>query len=116
MRLDRDALGNALGIAGYLCSVPTGRDWEDTIPKSIIKYAPAGWNCNASVMAVLLAQEGYTGSVTMLDNRYGFHKFYGAGMWEPERIVDRLGEHWEFPDCQYKLYPSCRFCKALLNM
>ncbi|MGI6440994.1 MAG: MmgE/PrpD family protein [Peptoniphilaceae bacterium] len=115
MRLDRDALGNALGIAGYLCSVPTGRDWEDTIPKSIIKYAPAGWNCNASVMAVLLAQEGYTGSVTMLDNRYGFHKFYGAGMWEPERIVDRLGEHWEFPDCQYKLYPSCRFLQSALD-
>lgn len=115
MDLDEDKLKNALGIAGYLCSLPTGRDWEDTIPKSIIKYSPAGWNCNASVMAVLLAQQGYTGSVTMLDNQYGFHKFYGASVWEPERIVDRLGDHWEFLDCQYKLYPCCRFLQSALD-
>ncbi len=115
LALTPEQMGHALGIAGYLCSLPTGRDWEDTMPKSIIKYSPAGWNCQAAVTAALLAEQGYTGSRDMLDNQFGFHKFYGAGVWNPDAIVDGLGEKWEFPDCQYKLYPCCRFLQSALD-
>ena len=115
LNLDLEQMGNALGIAGYLCSVPTGRDWEDTMPKSIIKYSPAGWNCQAAVTAALLAEQGYTGSTTMLDNPYGFHKFYGAAIWNPDAIIDSIGEKWVFTDCQYKLYPCCRFLQSSLD-
>ncbi|MDX9982697.1 MmgE/PrpD family protein [Sphaerochaeta sp.] len=115
MGLDRERLENALGLAGYLCSLPVGRDWEDTMPKSIVKYSPAGWNCQAAVTACLLAEQGYTGSRTMLDNPYGFHVFYGAAVWNPALITDGLGESWEFPDCQYKLYPCCRFLQSAID-
>jgi 2-methylcitrate dehydratase PrpD len=115
LALDDERLGNALGIAGYLCSLPTGRDWEDTMPKSIIKYAPAGWNCNAAVTAALLAEQGYTGSRNMLDNQFGFHVFYGASVWSPEKIAEGLGEVWKFTNCMYKLYPCCRFLQSSLD-
>ena len=36
-------MGHALGIAAYLCPLPVCRDWEDTTPKSMIKYVSAGW-------------------------------------------------------------------------
>lgn len=115
LRLDEEQLGNALGLAGYLCSLPVCRDWEDTMPKSIIKYAPAGWNCQAAVIAALLAQQGYSGSRDMLDNEYGFHVFYGASVWLPEKITDGLGQTWEYPNTMYKIYPCCRFLQSSLD-
>lgn len=115
LKLNTEQLKNTLGLAGYLCSLPTCRDWEDTIPKSMIKYSPAGWNCQASMTSALLAEIGYTGSTEMLDNKYGFHKFYGASKWEPEAITEGLGQEWEFTDCQYKVYPCCRFLQSSLD-
>ncbi len=115
LNLDDEQMGNCLGIAGYLCSLPTGRDWEDTMPKSIIKYSPAGWNCQASVTAALLSEQGYTGNRNVLDSQFGFHMFYGASVWNPSKIVDDLGKTWKFTDCQYKLYPCCRFLQSSLD-
>ena len=115
LNLNEEQLENALGLAGYLCSLPSCRDWEDTIPKSMIKYSPAGWNCQASMTAALLAKIGYTGSTQMMDNKYGFHKFYGASKWEPELITEGLAQNWEFTDCQYKVYPCCRFLQSSLD-
>jgi 2-methylcitrate dehydratase PrpD len=115
LRLDPERMAHALGIAGYLCSLPVCRDWEDTMPKSMIKYTPAGWNCQAAVTAGLLAEQGYTGNPDMLDTPYGFHKFYGAGNWAPEVIVDGLGRHWRFTDAHYKPYPCCRFLQSAID-
>lgn len=115
LKLDEEQMGNALGLAGYLCSLPTGRDWEDTMPKSIIKYSPSGWNCQAAVMAALLAEQGYSGSRNMLDNEFGFHVFYGASAWKPEKITDDLGTLWKFTETMYKIYPCCRFLQSSLD-
>lgn len=115
LKLNEEQMGNALGLAGYLCSLPTGRDWEDTMPKSIIKYSPSGWNCHAAVMAALLAEQGYSGSRNMLDNEFGFHVFYGASVWMPEKITDDLGKVWKFMGTMYKIYPCCRFLQSSLD-
>ena len=115
LNLNEEQMGNDLGLAGYLCSLPIGRDWEDTMPKSIIKYSPSGWNCHAAVMAALLAEQGYSGSRDMLDNEFGFHVFYGASAWMPEKITDDLGKVWKFMQTMYKIYPCCRFLQSSLD-
>ena len=115
LSFNEEQLGNTLGLAGYLCSLPVGRDWEDTMPKSIIKYSPAGWNSHAAVMAALLAEQGYSGSRVMLDNEFGFHVFYGAGAWMPEKITNDLGKVWKFTDTMFKILPCCRFLQSSLD-
>jgi 2-methylcitrate dehydratase PrpD len=96
LSLNAEELAHALGIAAYLCPLPVCRDWEDTLPKSMIKYVSAGWICQTSVTAALLAREGYTGNPHVFDGEYGFARFYGAERWAPEMIVDGLGEQWRF--------------------
>ena len=115
LALNEEQMGNALGLAGYLCSLPIGRDWEDTVPKSIVKYSPSGWNSHAAVMAALLAEQGYSGSRDMLDNQFGFHVFYGASVWMPEKITDDLGKIWRFTQTMYKILPCCRFLQSSLD-
>jgi 2-methylcitrate dehydratase PrpD len=66
-------------------------------------------------MAALLAEQGYSGSRDMLDNPYGFHVFYGASAWLPEKFTDGLGETWKFMATMYKIYPCCRFLQSALD-
>ncbi len=115
LRLNSQQMAHALGIAAYLCPLPVCRDWEDTIPKSMIKYVSAGWICQTSVTAVLLAKEGYTGNPHVFDGEYGFARFYGAERWVPEMVVDNLGTQWRFMEMAYKPYPCCRFFHAQLD-
>jgi 2-methylcitrate dehydratase PrpD len=113
--VSKEEMAHSLGIAAYLCPLPVCRDWEDTTPKSMIKYISAGWVCQASVTAALLAKEGYTGNPHVFDGEYGFARFYGAERWAPEMIVDGLGEQWRFMEMAYKPYPCCRFFHAQLD-
>jgi 2-methylcitrate dehydratase PrpD len=115
LKISAGQMAHALGIAAYLCPLPVCRDWEDTTPKSMIKYVSAGWISQAAATAALLAQEGYTGNPHVFDGEYGFWRFYGAERWAPEMIVDGLGEQWRFMEMAYKPYPCCRFFHAQLD-
>jgi 2-methylcitrate dehydratase len=115
LRLDREHVAHALGISAYLCPLPVCRNWEEAVPKSMIKYVPVSWVSQGSVTAAFLAKEGYTGNPRVFDGEYGFWRFYGAERWEPEIIVDRLGEQWRFMEMAYKTYPCCTFFHAQLD-
>jgi 2-methylcitrate dehydratase PrpD len=115
LRLERERVAHALGISAYLCPLPVCRNWEEAIPKSMIKYVPVSWVSQGSVTAAFLAKEGYTGNPRVFDGEYGFWRFYGAERWEPEIIADRLGEQWRFMEMAYKTYPCCTFFHAQLD-
>jgi 2-methylcitrate dehydratase len=115
LRLESDELAHALGIAAYLCPLPVCKDWEETVPKSMIKYVPVGWVCQGAVTAALLAQGGFTGNPRVFDGEYGFWRFYGAERWIPDIVVNGLGDQWRFMEMAYKFYPCCRFFHGQLD-
>jgi 2-methylcitrate dehydratase PrpD len=115
LSLKSDEMAHALGLAAYLCPLPVCKDWEETVPKSMIKYVPVGWVCQGAVTAALLAQGGFTGNPHVFDGEYGFWRFYGAERWNPEIIVGGLGEQWRFMEMAYKSYPCCRFFHGQLD-
>ena len=41
---------------------PVCRDWEATIPKSMVKYVPVSWMAQGAVQAAEIAGLGYTGN------------------------------------------------------
>lgn len=113
--LASDEAAHALGIAAYLCPLPVCKDWEETSPKSMIKYVPVGWICQGAVTATLLAHEGFTGNPRVFDGEYGFARFYASAKWDPDVIVNGLGEQWRFLEMAYKSYPCCRFFHGQLD-
>jgi len=115
LNMSPEKIANALGIAAYQCSLPVCRDWEDAVPKSMIKYVPVGWICQGAVTAALLAEQGYTGNPRVFDGEYGFWRFYGAERWDPDLVVNNLGEQWRFMEMAYKPYPCCRFFHGQLD-
>ena len=118
MGLDREKIGQALGISAYLCSLPVCRDWESTLPKSMIKYVPVSWLAQAGVQAAMLARNGYTSNPYTLDNeQYGFPAFYcrEPDVWDPDKCIERLGEEWFSLMYNYKPYPCCRYLHSILT-
>ncbi len=114
--LDDVRLAHCLGLAGYFCSLPVGKDWHDVKPpKPMVKYAPTGWLCKAAVTSALLAEDGCTCNATVLDGRYGFPRFYGAGQWDSESLVRDLGKTWVSANYQFKPYACCRFFHSQLD-
>jgi 2-methylcitrate dehydratase PrpD len=73
------------------------------------KYGVPGWQGTGAVNAALLAEMGYTGDTTVLDDpHHGFAWYTGYPNWWPEEITERLNEDWTFTTgLHYKPYPCC---------
>lgn len=113
---DDKQLRNTLGISAYFCSQGVCRDWESTSPKSMIKYVPVSWMAQGAVQAAQLASLGYTGNEYTLDSEFGFPKFYcREDVWDPDKVVEGLGEQWFFTQLHYKPYPVCRYLHSVLD-
>lgn len=116
MGLNREQLQQAIGIAAYYCSLPVCRDWESTIPKSMIKYVPVSWIAQGAVQAAQIAKLGYTGNKDTFDNPLGYPAIYSReDVWDEEKVLERLGEVWYSTTYHYKPYPCCRFLHSDLD-
>jgi len=115
LKLDRDKMLNALGIAGHLCKVLTQVRYTFSAHRYLNKYEVPGWQNTGAVMAVLLAEMGYIGDTTVLDPEHGFWKFCGYGGWHPDKIMEGLGKTWIFTGAHYKQYPTCGMFHTALD-
>lgn len=117
MGLDREKMGNALGISAYYCTLPVCRDWESSMPKTMIKYAPVSWLAQGGVQAAMLARAGYTGTVSTLDNEFGFPVYdcRESDVWDTQKAAGALGERWNLLNLIYKPYPCCSFIHPILD-
>ncbi|MBW2038772.1 MAG: MmgE/PrpD family protein [Deltaproteobacteria bacterium] len=106
--LNAERMAHAMGIAGYTAPVPMLMKFAFTLPSSMSKYLAAGFLSQAEVIAVLLAEMGYTGDKEVLEGNYGFWRGFGCDGWMPESITEGLGEKWYFPyRIFYKTFPCC---------
>lgn len=117
MGLDREKLAQCIGMSAALCSLPICRDWESTMPKTMIKYFPAAWLAQTAVSAAQLAELGYTADAYTLDNPLGFPTIYcrDKEIWKPEKVIEGLGEKWQWATMGLKPYPACRYLHSDLD-
>jgi 2-methylcitrate dehydratase PrpD len=115
LKLDRDKMLNALGIAGHLCQVLTTDRFTDSPKRPLNKYAAPGWQDTGAVMAALWAEMGYSGDTTVLNPENGFWKFCGYADWHAEKAAEGLGKAWTFNNIKYKRYPCCGMLHTALD-
>ena len=116
LKLDRDRMAHAIGIAGYNVPVPTFGKWSATRSAGMMKFASSGWMCSAEVTAAFLAEMGYTGDQTVLEGDYGFWRFYGSATWDSNEVINKIGEEWRMTKLLwYKPYPACGIMHSALD-
>ncbi len=101
-----DTMAHAFGIAGYSAVVPSIQK-ALLAPLTMSKYAAFGqiaWN---SVVAVRLADAGFTGDDTVLDGDAGFWQMTGAAACDESILTGGFGEQWWILDNAFKMIPAC---------
>ncbi|MDP2952961.1 MAG: MmgE/PrpD family protein, partial [Chloroflexota bacterium] len=107
MGLDQKQMAHALGIAVQMYPIPDTEAWMRSLPAPMTKYLSPAWTGPAEINAAMLAQEGFTGNPAILDGDDGFWTYLSPDRWDPQRVIDRLGERWRLMGAFYKAYPCC---------
>ncbi len=101
LKLGREKMLHAMGIVGRHIGTSLSAGQPEAGMKGMTKYVVPGWQNTGSVIAALLAEMGYLGDTTVLDNPERLD-------WNPEYITADLGKSWIFNlQIHYKPYPCC---------
>jgi 2-methylcitrate dehydratase PrpD len=99
---DEDTMLNALGISGSLAGGLL--EFASSGTGGMIKRLHLGRAAEGGVIAASLAQQGFTGPVSVLEGKNGFlHAFCLES--EPTRLTHGLHESWETRNICFKRYP-----------
>lgn len=99
---------NAIGNAGYLLPISMA---EQLMGGYTVKIVQGGQAASTGIMAAGLAGKGVTGSPYVLEGtelKGGFTQITVRQESKPERITDKLGEHYSIMDIYFKPYTACR--------
>lgn len=108
--MDSERIAHGLGLAAYCMPVAPQMAWVMHAPSSTVKYGPTGPMAQMALNAWMYAEGGHRGDLQVLDDaEYGFPALIGTKRWEPDAILDQLGQEWRFPkSSSFKPYPYCR--------
>ena len=107
LRAKPAALAHALAIAGVLApnQQANGSSGYSALTGNDVKEGIA-WSAATGLTALHLAMNGHSGPVDLFDHL----RFY-----DRNRILDRLGDHFEIVDTYFKPYACCRYIHAPLD-
>ena len=101
LRLPKEAIASALGIAGSMASGIIEYLAEGTWTKRM----HAGWAAQSGLRAALLARGGFLGPRTVFEGVHGFYRAFAPSA-TPDfaPLVDDLGSRWVMEDVAFKPY------------
>ena len=102
--LDTQKTNWALGVAG---SQAAGSQ-EFLAQGSWTKRMHPGWAAHSGVIAAVLAREGFTAPITILEGRYGFLHGYSDGA-DASKVVEELGDFFYINKVSVKPHACCRY-------
>lgn len=110
LRLSPGQTAHALGIAGTqasgLYSARTG---------AMTKRFHAGRASQSGTMAAFLAEQGFTGSLDVLEAPFGGFMSTLHGQFAAETILEELGKRWEIVRVGLKPYASCASSHTIVD-
>lgn len=117
-QLSQAQIANALAIAAAISPVNAHGAWLRHAPPSTIKYLMAGALAQSALTAAEMGELGHRGDLQLLDDaEFGYPRFIGTTLWQPQQLTTGLGVDWRFPAFQmYKPYPHCRVMHAPLDL
>ena len=101
--LDPERTCHAQGIAG---STAAGLREAYLSGGSWTKMLHPAWAAHGATMAALMAQQGYTGTPTVYEGRFGLFKSHlHPDDADYSALLDDLGQRWEIRNIDFKPYP-----------
>jgi len=104
-RLSADDTVNALGIA-YSQAAGTHQVTRDA---ALTKRIQPGFAAKTAQISVAMARKGIRGAQRTFEGEDGLFRSYFHDRYDPARLREGLGDHFDLVDLSYKPYPCCRF-------
>jgi 2-methylcitrate dehydratase PrpD len=111
MKLDQQAMLNALGIAYHQCA----GNMQCIHEGALVKGIAAGLAAKGGVTAALMAERGITGARNCLEGKAGFFNIYHEGDYDARILTDGLGEKFTTEKIGFKPYPCCGHSHAVID-
>jgi 2-methylcitrate dehydratase PrpD len=109
MRLTKEEMTHALGLA-YSQAAGNAQPIYDG---ALATRLQQGFSARAGLLSTILATNGVTGARDFLEGRAGFYPVYYRGMdYDVSRLLEGIGERYEFLNIATKPYPCCGFNMA----
>lgn len=106
MQLPAAQARHALGIA----HARAGGNQQGFLTGAMTVKLMQGIAAEGGVIAALMAERNLTGSVDVLEGRYGYYQVFHRGRYEPQDLTRELGVQWFMNEVSVKpLYPCCKF-------
>ena len=107
--LTREKVGHALGLAYSQAAGNAQPIYDGTLATRLQQ----GLSARAGLLSTILATNGITGPQNFLEGRAGFYPVYYRGMdYDISRLLDNIGEKYEFMNVATKPCPCCGFLMA----
>lgn len=110
LKLDREALKNAFGLAGSY----TSGNCKYQTEASLAKRLQPGIATQGGITSALFAKEGIIGPHSILDDYNGFLKSHSDNSDEAILFED-IGQPYEIMNTGIKFYPCCRYNHASID-
>jgi 2-methylcitrate dehydratase PrpD len=110
LKLDADGIARAVGIAG---SQAAG-SMEYSVDGSFTKRFHAGWASHSGLIAALLAREGFTGPISIIEGSQGFLHAYSSGS-DSKKVLAGWGDPYEVMKTSIKPYACCRYQQGSID-
>jgi 2-methylcitrate dehydratase PrpD len=111
MKLDQEAMLNALGIAYNQCAGNMQSIHDGVFAKALA----AGLAAKGGVTACIMAERGISGTRNCLEGKAGFYNVYHGGDYDPQILIKDLGERFETERIGFKPYPCCGQSHAAID-
>lgn len=116
LRLSKDQMTSALGMAGIYSPVPSGYRFYGDVglkPRADITHGWA-WMSMTGVFAAHSAQEGLEmlQEQNILDGNLGLWRMLGMNAFNENKVTDALGSKYNITEYHAKRYPGCAFTHA----
>ena len=109
LRLDKEKITNALGIAGSFASGLM----EFLSDGSMTKRIHPGWAAQNGIEAAYLAMNGFTGPKTVFEGKHGLKGF--SREINSVKLLVSLGERFDVARSSLKKYPSCLYNASAID-
>jgi 2-methylcitrate dehydratase PrpD len=117
LKLNGEQIANAFGLTGYVRVKRVPDSNPDRIKDGMARWmkVTGGDATIPSIHAAFLAQRGFAGDQTILNQGRGYEITVGSDRYDASKLIAGLGQRYGMLNIGFKFYSACRYISSTLD-
>ena len=117
LKLNGEQMANAFGLTGYVRIKRVPDSNPDRVKDGMARWmkVTGGDATIPSIHAAFLAQRGFSGDQTILNQGRGYEITVGSDRYDASKLIAGLGQRYGMLNIGFKFYSACRYISSTLD-